>query len=294
MQWEVEEANEPVAAWSCNPVSTRRKPHSSSHFQSHNWVHTGIVIILNLCSIWISRWCYIPLRGGHLASFSHIQRWFLSWASRQKGKGQSQCPDNRTCEEEKRRWGNKCWNLDAVQEAVRNEHLPELDQPRNRYFQGVICWLQLSKYPLDVSLGRTDSSILSLPTLFCPETWRSTHDEPQGRLECLQSQSQLPATSDHMLVLHSLLRNQRSQSPSPPSALGEQCGRLQSLLFGCWSGRSPKLLVICKAQIHGTRKPPWWKASWRYDQGLQRITRQYTRRNTLHGNVQRHTVVSQA
>jgi len=37
----------------------------------------------------------------------------------------------------------------------------------NRYFQGVRCRLQLSKDPLDVSLGRTDSSIRSLATVFC-------------------------------------------------------------------------------------------------------------------------------
>jgi len=42
MEWEGDEGNEPVPAWSCNPVSTRRKPRAASHIRSHKWVDTGI------------------------------------------------------------------------------------------------------------------------------------------------------------------------------------------------------------------------------------------------------------
>jgi len=51
MEWEGDERNEPVPAWSCNPVSTSRKPRSASRIQSHNWVHLGIVRILYVCAI---------------------------------------------------------------------------------------------------------------------------------------------------------------------------------------------------------------------------------------------------
>jgi len=51
MQWEGDEKNEPVHDWSCNPVSMRRKPRSASHIHLRNWVHTGIVSILYVCSI---------------------------------------------------------------------------------------------------------------------------------------------------------------------------------------------------------------------------------------------------
>jgi len=51
MEWEGDERNEQVLAWSCNPVSMRRKPRSASHIQSRNGVHTGIVRILYVCSI---------------------------------------------------------------------------------------------------------------------------------------------------------------------------------------------------------------------------------------------------
>jgi len=54
----------------------------------------------------------------------------------------------------------------------------------------------------------------------------------------------------------------------PRSALGEQRCRLQSVPFRCWSGSPPDLPGICEARIHGTPEPPWWKASWRYDQWL--------------------------
>ena len=129
--------------------------------------------------------------------------------------------------------------MDAVKEAARNECLVGLYPPRDRYFQGVGCRPQLSGDLLDVSLGRTASSIRSLATVFCRETWTSTYNQPQGLLERLQSQSQLPATSNHHSASHYLLRNLRAQSPSPHSALGEQRCRLQSLPFRFWSGCPP-------------------------------------------------------
>jgi hypothetical protein len=56
---------------------------------------------------------------------------------------------------------------------------------------------------------------------------------PQGWLEHLQSQSQQPVTSNDLSASQSLLRNQRGQSPTHRSALGEQRCRLQSLPFRC-------------------------------------------------------------
>jgi len=158
----------------------------------------------------------------------------------------------------------------------------------------VRCQLQLSEDPLDVSLGRTDSSIRRLATVFCRETWTRTYNELQGRLEPLQSQSKLPATSNHRSALQPLLRSQRAQSASPRSASGEQRCLMQSPPFRCWSGCPPEPPVICEARIHGTPKPSWWKASWRYDQRLQSITRQYARRTAPRGNIPRHTGVYQA
>jgi len=43
MEWEADEGNELVPAWSGNPVSTRQKPRSASHIQSCNWMRTGSV-----------------------------------------------------------------------------------------------------------------------------------------------------------------------------------------------------------------------------------------------------------
>jgi len=155
----------------------------------------GIVKILCVCLIYISRWCNIELHGRRFVLFSHLQRCFPTRARRQKGECQRQCPENRTCGGAKGRCGNKCWNLDSFQEAARHECLVGLYQPRERCFQRVRCQLQLAKDPLDVSLGRTDLSIWSLATVFLHETWTSTYNKHQGRLECFQSQSQLAAAS---------------------------------------------------------------------------------------------------
>jgi len=174
MQWKGDKRNEPVPDWSCNPVSTRRKPCAASHIQLCNIAYTGIFRILSVCSIEISRWWNIERHGRPLTSFSHLKRCFLPGASQHKGVGQSQCPENRTREEAKGRWRNNWWNLDAVQEVVQNEFLVGLYQPRDSCFQGVRCRLQASEDRLDVSLGWTDSSIQSLVTEFCWETWRST------------------------------------------------------------------------------------------------------------------------
>jgi len=185
MGWEGDEGNESVPVWSCNPDSMRRKPRSASRIQSHNWVHMGSVRILYVCSIYISRWCNIELHGGCLASFSYLQRCFLTRLSRQQGEGQRQYPENGTRKEAKGRWANKCWTLDTVQEAAPNEHLAGLYQLRDRCFEGVGYRLQLSEDPPDVSLGQTDSSIRSLATVFCHATWTSIWNEPQGWLERL-------------------------------------------------------------------------------------------------------------
>jgi len=56
MEWKGYEGNDPVCAWSFNPVSTRRKPHWASHIQSRNWVHTGIVRILYILESYIYAW----------------------------------------------------------------------------------------------------------------------------------------------------------------------------------------------------------------------------------------------
>jgi len=164
---------------------------------------------------------------------------------------------------------------------------------RDRCFQGVKCQLQLSEDPLNVSLGQTASSIRSLATVLCREPWISTWNDSQERLERLQSQSQLPAARKHLSASYSLLPNQRAQSPSPRSASREHRCHLQSPPFRHWSGCPPELPVICEAQIHGTPKPPWWKASWRYNQRLQSITRQYARCNAPGDNKQWHAGVSQ-
>jgi len=183
--------------------------------------------------------------------------------------------------------------LGTVQEAARNKLLEGLYLQWDRYFQRVGCWLRHSEDPLDVSLGRTDSSIWSLATVFSQETWTSTWNKPQGQFERLQSQSQLHAASNHHSASHSLLRNQRAQSPSRHPESGEQRCHLQSPPFRCWSVCPHRLPVVCKARSHATPKLPWWNASWRNAQSLQNITRQYTRHNAPRGNIQRHTVVYQ-
>jgi len=183
MEWKGDEGNEQVLAWSCNPVSTRRKPRLASHIQSHNWMQMGIVRILYVCSMQISWWCNIELHGRRLVSFSSLQRCCHTRASRQNGEGQSRYPENRACEEAIGRRGNKCWKLDSVRDALRNEHLAGLYQPQNRCFLWVRCQLQRSKDPLVVILGPIDSSIRSLATVFCRETWRSKYHESQEQLE---------------------------------------------------------------------------------------------------------------
>jgi len=294
MEWERDERNEPVPAWSCNPVSTWCKPRWASHIQLRNWVHRGIVSILYVCSKYISRWCNIEVYGGCLALFSHLERCFLTQASKQQGDDQSQWPTNGTSKEAKGRRRNKCWNLYAVQEVAQNECLAGLYQPQDRCFQWVGCRLQLSKNPLDVSLVQTDSFIWSLAKVFCWETWASTSNKPQWRLEPLQSQSQLPATSNHISASNSLFQNQKVQSPSPRSALGEQHSHLQGIPFWWQSGCHSEIPVICEDWIQVTAKLPWWKSSWRYDQRLQSITWQYTRCNLPRGNIQQHAVVHQS
>jgi len=294
MEWERDEENEPVHAWSRYAVSTRWTPRSASHILMHNGVHMGVVWILNVCSIQVSRWCKIELHEGRLVSISHVQRCFLTRPSRQNVDSHSRFPENGTRDEAKGRCGNKCWNLDTVQEVARNECLAGFHQPQDRCFQGVRWWLQHPEDPLDVSLCRTDSSIQSLGIVFCRETRTSKWNEPQGRLEHLQSQSQLPVTGDHFSASHSLLQNGRAQSPSPRSESGEQRCRLQSPPFRCWSGSPTGFPVRCEARIHGTPKPAWWKASWRFNQCLQIITRQYATRNAPRGDVQWHAGVYEA
>jgi len=194
----------------------------------------------------------------------------------------SQFPENGTCEVAKGRRRNTAWNWDAFQEVERNKCLAGLYQPRDSCFQGARCQLQLSKDPLHVSLGQTDWSIRILATVFCWETWTSTSNDAQGQLERLQSQSQLPATS-----------NPQAQSPGLCPPRGEQSWHQQGASFRCWSGRPTELPVICKAQLHGTPKQPWWKASWRYDQRFQIITRESARSKALCGNIERHVGVEQ-
>jgi len=46
-----DKGNELLPAWSCNQVSTRRKPRLVSHIQSRNWVLMGVVRILYVCSM---------------------------------------------------------------------------------------------------------------------------------------------------------------------------------------------------------------------------------------------------
>jgi len=88
--------------------------------------------------------------------------------------------------------------------------------------------------------------------------------------------------------------NQRAQSPSPRSASGGQRCRLHSPPFRWWSGCPPELPVISEARIHGTPTPPWWQASWWYNQRLQSITRPYARRNAPCGIIQQYPGVYQA
>ena len=102
------------------------------------------------------------------------------------------------------------------------------------------------------------------------------------------------AASNRLSVSNSLLRNQRAQSPSPHSALGEQCCRLHSPPFRCWSACPPEVPGKLEAWIPGMPKPPWWKASWHFDQRLQSITWQYARHNAPRGNIQPHAGVYQA
>jgi len=188
----------------------------------------------------MSRWCNIELHVGCFALFSHLETFYLIWASWQQGVGTCQRPENGTCEEVPGRRGITWWNLDTVQEAARNERLAAYSQALDTCFHGVWYWLPLSKHPPDVSVGRTESSILSLATVFCQETWTSTYNDPQGQLERLQSQFELPATSNHLSASDSQLGNRRAQSPCPRSESGEQHGRLQGSPFRYWSGCPPE------------------------------------------------------
>jgi len=121
MEWKGDEENEPVPVWRCNLLFTRRKPSTASNNQSHNRVHTGIIWILYVFSIYISQWCNIELPGERVVSFSHLQRCFLPWASWERGESQSQCPENRTREEAKGRRWNQCWHIDTIQEVALDE-----------------------------------------------------------------------------------------------------------------------------------------------------------------------------
>jgi len=184
-------------------LSTTQMPRTASQIQSCNCVHTGIVKILSVCMILISQWCNIELNGGRCPSVPHLQRCFLPRPSRQKVECSTQCPETGPREPAKGRQANNPWNLDAIQQAAHNECLAGLYQPQDRWFQGVRCRFQLSEDALDVSLVRTDSSIQSLATVFWWETWITTQNAPQGRLELLQSHSQLPATSTHRSASYS-------------------------------------------------------------------------------------------
>jgi hypothetical protein len=57
---------------------------------------------------------------------------------------------------------NKHRNLDSVQGAAQNETQAGIYQPRDRCFQGVGCYVELSEDLVDVSLDRIDSSIWSV------------------------------------------------------------------------------------------------------------------------------------
>jgi len=180
---------------------------------------------------------------------------FLTWTSWKKSEGPRQCPENGTDEKANGRQENIFWNLDTIQEAARNECLLGSHRPQNRGFQRVECRLQLSEDSLDVTLGWTELLVPSLPIKICPETWTSRYNESQGRLECLQSQTPLPAACNHHSASHSLIQNQRAQYPSPRTVSGEQRSHMQSIIFLCWLGGIPELPGICKAWIHGTPKP---------------------------------------
>jgi len=180
-----------------------------------------------------------------LHCFHTLKEVFLLRRDSRTAKADSQCPENGTRDEAKGRRGNLCWDLDAIQDAAPNECLVGSYLPRDTCFQGGRCQLQRCKNPPDVSLGRTDSLIRSVPTVFCPETGTSTWNEPQGWLERLQSQSELPAISNNFSASHSLLHDCSAWSPSPHSVSGEQRCRLQIPPFRCWSDCPPELPLKC-------------------------------------------------
>jgi len=257
MEWKGDEGNEPVPVWCCNPVSTRWNPHSLSHIQSrfeYTWALLKVYMYAGYTPHDGATLSYMEDAWRHFHTFKNV--FFLGRAGKKvKAKANAlriELVKKRKVDNEKKRW-----NLDSIQGAARNEILAGSYQPCDTCFQGVTCRLQLSNDPLQVSLGHTDSSIRSLATVFCPESWTSTWNQPQRLLERLRSQSQMPATSNHLSVSHSQLRNQRAQSPMPRSVSGECRSYLRIPPFWCWSGSSPDLPVICEAQIDGTLKPPW-------------------------------------
>jgi len=271
------------------PIKTRNIPHKRLDEQRH----TNRKVLNN-----VLRQVLQPLTFKHnpnaRSGYKTFSVQMATYGIAKGGIRQMQGFNDGTREDAKGTRGIKCCNLDAVHNAAPYDCLAGLYQPRDRWFQGVGCRHQLSKHPLDVSLGENDLSIWNLATVSHRETWTSTQNEPEGCLECLQTQYQLPAASDHLSASYSLLRDQRAQSRSSRSASGEQCCRQQNHPFRCWSGCPPGLPVICEARIHGAPKQRGWRASWGYDQRLRSISQQCTRRNTPRGNTRWNAGVYQA
>lgn len=105
---------------------------------------------------------------------------------------------------------NIWWNFNSVKESARNEHPVGLYQLQDGHFPGVGCQLQCSEYPLDISLGPTDSSIHILTTVFHWETLTWTYIKHHRWLERLQSPSQLPATCNLLPESHSVQQKRRA------------------------------------------------------------------------------------
>jgi len=293
MKWNGHEWIEPVPSWSCSPVSTRREPRSATHIQRRNWVHTGIVRILDVCSIYIFWRCSFKLHAGRPALFSHLERCFLTWASRQKAKAKA-----------------IALRTELVKKRKVNEEINAETWMQSKKRREMNAWRDHSSHEVDVS--KELDADFNFPNIRLMPRWV----EQIRRYGALQQYSAERHEQAHKTNLKDGWNASNHNLNYLPQVITFQrrvlCFEIRELNLQAHAQRRenstaawkvppsagdlaapPMLPVICEARIHVTPKLPRCKASWRYDHRLPSITRQYTRHDAPHGNTQRHAGVYQ-
>jgi hypothetical protein len=165
--------------------------------------------------------------------FSHIQRWFLTQASRQKAKAKGNALRTELMKKQK------------VDENVNAETWKPSKKRRK-----MNTWLDYISHKIDVS--KELDAYFNCPKIQLMSHWveqirrhrafqqYSTESHEQAHKTNLKdgwnaSNHNLNylATSNHRSVSHPVLQSQRAQSPSPPSASGEQRCCIPSPSFRC-------------------------------------------------------------